>query len=385
MTALSRKLTTQSPAVELPVGTPPRRDPKGGLSRKVKSELDLMKLGTIAESSTQSVPSGVNIADDSSPVEANDIVEPIMDIGVECEAFVALRELAALVARRRGMDVEAFVSQLMRLFSNDNDGGRDTIEGELTAKESGREAQTLDGVLLDTRSGLSQRRLRRFRSEPQLAADNRRRHFSFEPGDDHLGMLNEQLREFERNRPKSPAGSQSTNSSASQDGLLELTTPGRSLSSSQTLGADAPKPSKIPSPLHQATLGRPRRENSSSSLRTVSGRDRYRLDDRRDSRSSVLTAVRPDSNGSLRRPEPASRSSSITNFRPTDIENRDPNGRNRLRNSTVALAAARVANSNHAAEPKVSETSNATYPQHSALGKTTFSPSTENEYPPKRG
>src|SRR5687768_4796036 len=119
MAALSRKLTTQGPAVELPVGTPPPGDAKGGFFRKVKSELNLVKMSTISESWTQSGASGCDLADSSSPPQEKETVEPIMDIGLECDGFVALRHLAVLVARRRGMDAEAFVSQLMRLLSND--------------------------------------------------------------------------------------------------------------------------------------------------------------------------------------------------------------------------------------------------------------------------
>jgi hypothetical protein len=351
-------------------------------------------MGAIEELLPQSVASGVAKSGDLSPDEVNDTMDTIVDIGVECEAFVALRDLATLVARRRGMNVEGFVSQLMRLFSPRNDNERDMMEVGWGINELDGELQTPGGLLSNTGPESSQRRLRRFRSEPQLAADkNRRRHFSFEPGDDRLGVLNDQLTEFERNRPKSPAGSQSTKSSEDQHELLERMS-GCSLSRSQTLSADAPKPSKIPSPLHQPTLGRPRRENSSSSLRTVSGRDRYRLDDRRDSRSSVLTAFRQNSSGSLRRPESASRSSSITNFRQTDMELRESSGSNRFRNNAVALAAARAASNNSASEPKPSEpekddrSSSAPYSPiqlHSTAGKSTFPPFSENDCPPKRG
>jgi hypothetical protein len=389
MAALSRRLTNQGPAVELSVGTPPRGDPKGGLSREVKSELDLMKMGTITEPTTDPLADSIPTSNNCSPNEPSPLMASGMDIAVECEAFVALRDLATLVARRRGMDVESFVRQLMKLYSTPEETGCDiSTTAESNVRDRGADPQTPGGSHLGTSPPFSRPLLRRFRSEPHLAAGkDRHRHFSFEPGDDHLGKLNDQLLEFERNRPKSPAGSQSTKSSETQN---DLDIQEQLSSHSQGLSADAPRPSKIPSPMHHPALVRPRREGSSSSVKTVSGRDRHRLDDRRDSRSSVVTAFRQNSDGSLRRPETASRSSSTTSFRHTEADTRDLNGGNRLRNSAAALAAARVANNNSVQNQQASETrkedvsSTATYSRtqkHFPSSKSTLSRYSENDHP----
>jgi hypothetical protein len=113
----------------------------------------------------------------------------------------------------------------------------------------------------------------------------------------------------------------------------------RSTSSSQTLGADLGKPSKIPSPVQ--TLGRSRREASASSIQSISVRPQ---DSRRGSRSSVVTVFRENSSGNIR-PELQSRDSSMNKLHTSDSPpvSRDQLGGTRLRDNAMAIAAARAA------------------------------------------
>jgi hypothetical protein len=346
MAALSKKFSDMGSIEEFSIGTPPTQEPKITLSRKVKSELDLMKLGGIGplESNAESLYSGFSLSGDTLPDEVgmSTSADAAIDPGVECEAFVALRELATLVARRRGIDVSSFVTKLMLLYSNADSSEKDDSDSEFGMFKPNATQRALGGADGGGSPSFYQSRLRQSRSEPQLTAGNVRRHFSFEPGDDEIGMLNDELKKYELNRPKSPAGSQSTISSGSDYHSLEQSE--GSLSGAQTLSAETPKPSKIPSPLQQPILGRPRRENSTSSLQTVSSRTI--LEERRGSRSSILTAFRENSSGSLRRPQPTSRASSFGGFtsqhQPDNDHQKDAAN---PRNNVAALAAARAASS----------------------------------------
>lgn len=344
MAALSRRFSSIGSTEELPIGTPPDGEPTITLTRKTQSELDLTKIANMLASNSQplSVDSGFTISGDPLPDEIDTPVVPTVDPGVECEAFVALQELATLVARRRGINTDSFVSKLMSLYSSEADKADDENKSECSEQHVAKEDVSERVSASKGDDPLSSRRLRRFRSEPQLTADkNRRRHFSFEPGDDQLGVLNEQLREYEANRPKSPAGSQSTSSSAPDDPETDRLSE-RALSRTQTLDAEGAKPSKIPSPLNRPRMGSTRRENSTSSLRTVSSR--YKHDNRRESRSSVQTAFRRDnSNMSMRGTQTTSRSNSYHDMLPGEGQAPGDFTGSLKRTNVAALAAARAA------------------------------------------
>ena len=182
--------------------------------------------------------------------------------------------------------------------------------------------------------------MRKFQSQPHLSTTQKhRRQFSFEPGADQLEALAEEFGALDGE----------TNESGSDDSdtplLMRAERPAldtqsiRSTSSSQNLGADLAKPSKIPSPVQ--TMGRSRREDSASSLQSVYARPQ---DSRRESRSSVITAFREHLSGNIR-PELQSRHSSINDLRASDSStaSREQIGATRLRNSNMAVAAARAA------------------------------------------
>jgi hypothetical protein len=175
------------------------------------------------------------------------------------------------------------------------------------------------------------RLLRKFQSQPHLNSEKRRRHFSFEPGEDQLQALKEQFA-----------------SEITVRSRHELTKPAPVVP--QRADGESPEAaspheiqnlSKIPTPVQP--FGSLRRETSVSSLGN---------DGRHNSQSSILTAFRENQSGTLR-PGTSSRSSSFNNARntgasPSSLKDR-PEGV-RVRNSSTSLVASRVGDeANHTA------------------------------------
>ncbi|KAL1799957.1 hypothetical protein ACET3X_000299 [Alternaria dauci] len=255
---------------KLIVGTPPEVNHKLTLSRKVQSELNLVanyKTKT-SRSFTSSVASGFSAGSgDPLPDEMAILEHTGMEPATECEALVALRELGTLVARRRGLDTNSFNHDLMMLFLQNRPVER-TTEG--VEEQDVRPSQQGKGSKIEQQqcpdpSLAPRHNLRRFQSQPQLNTPQKhRRQFSFEPGADQLEALTEEFGALDSE----------TNESESDDSdtplLMRAERPAldsqsiRSTSSSQTLGGDFAKPSKIPSPVQ--TMGRSRQEGSASSL-----------------------------------------------------------------------------------------------------------------------
>ncbi|KAF2174736.1 hypothetical protein K469DRAFT_512939, partial [Zopfia rhizophila CBS 207.26] len=309
MAALSRRFLSTSLHDDLPFGTPPSQDRILTLTRKVKSELDLAKLGTTIEatsnsdSGSRSVYSEFSASGDPLPDEIEHSTSTILDARIEGDAFVALRDLAVLVARRKGMKAEKFLSRLLNLFSSEDEGSESDFEENDTIKFMPTKVDE------DTSNWTPERHLGHFRSQPYLSSDeSRRRHFSFEPGDDQLGLLEKGLKTFQTNQTDTSIGSLSRASS----GILPLSDPlsESSLTRSMALGPDIQKRSKIPSPVQWPVMGRMRRENSASNSQSVLGGSQREDGRRRDSSSSIITAFRQTSKGS-QRPQPTSRSSSM--------------------------------------------------------------------------
>jgi hypothetical protein len=349
MAALSRQFSRDGSPPVMIIGTPPSHDSKAHakLSRKAKSELDLTKLAM--SSLPQSMESEFSVSGDPLPDEIEASKAVLLNSGVECEAFVALRDLGSLVARRRGINADEFVDNLLLIFlTSDKDDSR-----QIYPEPPGDENDTF--IVSPESSGqeMSERtpngHLRYIRSQPHLGSEDqrRRRHFSFEPGDDQLKVLGNDIEIYH-----SREGSQGTVSPELHH-VVEAQSEASS-SRRQTLNAELQRPSKIPSPLHGPPLGRIRREASVSSMQSASFRPQ--LDDRRDSRSSIVTAIR-ESSGSLRlqlanrsssinnrRPQSTSRNSSINDLRQAEGYHLDePTGSLRNCNSNMALAAARAA------------------------------------------
>jgi hypothetical protein len=94
MTALSRHFTGRAGA-DLRVGTPPD-DTNPMLSRKVQSEMNLAKLGrvhTAASVEHSSVTSGFTGAGDPLPDEMSSPISAMVEVAVDCDAIIALREV----------------------------------------------------------------------------------------------------------------------------------------------------------------------------------------------------------------------------------------------------------------------------------------------------
>jgi hypothetical protein len=310
MAVLSRQFYDPRQSEELPIGTLPDGQPKWTLSRKVKSELELNKMTNRSPPNAQppSTCSGFSISGDPMLDGLDPAIAFEMEPGVECEAFVALRDLATLVARRRGIDATTVVSGLITLLSATDEPRKD--EGVESEPDMDNEdtIQFIGPMEVNENTNETPGHiLRRYQSQPHfMAGYNRGRHFSFEPGDDQLGILHQELQRSQFDRAKSPAGSQSTRSSELQDPNSDALSEG-SMNESLTLTASTPKPSKIPGPLNHPSLSHARRENSNSSLLTVT---RLRLEDRQNFKSSIPKSSRENSSGNLRQPQSASRSDS---------------------------------------------------------------------------
>ncbi|CAN9101487.1 unnamed protein product [Alternaria alternata] len=343
MIVLSTQFTNDG--TKLIVGTPPEVNHNLTLSRKVQSELNLTAIHKTkpSRSFTSSVTSRFSGGSgDPLPDEMAVLEHTGMEPATECEALVALRELGTLVARRRGLEISSFNHSLMMLFSQTRPSER-IVEGieERDARPSRQGMGSNSGKPQYPDTSLAPRHnLRKFQSQPHLSTPQKhRRQFSFEPGADQLEALAEEFGALDGE----------TNESGSDDSdtplLMRAERPAldtqsiRSTSSSQNLGADLAKPSKIPSPVQ--TMGRSRREDSASSLQSVYARPQ---DSRRESRSSVITAFREHPSGNVRS-ELQSRHSSINDLRASDSStaSREQIGATRLRNSNMAVAAARAA------------------------------------------
>lgn len=341
MIALSQQLTSVG-VPELPIGTPPSTSLGSALSRKVKSELNLLDLRAMPAS--QRCP-GADIAsepeiyrDESQTVttEADQLSKHVL----ECDAFAALQELGALVARRRGLHVASFVSGLMGLLaSTDSTDTTSTAVGSNggnTTQSCVAEGHTQ--VSANDRTPRLPLRKARSQSYPEID-QKQQRHFSFDSGDDQMRELAINIRAADR-----LSQSNSSDSDLSSSAHFELFDDGLPTSDDEnpvhlSLEADMPKPSMIPSPVQ--TSGRVRPENSISSLQSVFSKNSH--DVRHNSRTSVQTAFREATSIDIAT-DSQSRSGSHHNLGAAELplgsKNRPKSGTNRQ--STAALAAARA-------------------------------------------
>ena len=182
-----------------------------------------------------------------------------------------------------------------------------------------------------------QRTLRKFQSQPQLNSEKRRRrHFSFEPGEDQLQALNEGLRENDASRYHDvPAESSSPELlSHPYESNADISPRGSTMSQSG-IQQDSCNASKIPSPVH--VYGSVRREGSVSSLQSATAKS---ADSRHNSLSSVLTAFR-DSHSVNLQPSSSSRSSSFNTQRSAEMSppSRDRPVSTRVPNGVSSLSA----------------------------------------------
>ena len=284
MAFLSRQLEQVQDKSNFTVGTPPGRDKNTTLSRKMKSELNLAQLGktggdNLVPQSIETIESGFSGKGDPLPDEE----EPhptIVGAAIELDAVVALQELGTLVARKKGLDTKMFLAGLMQLYSMSiieppsEPGHGAHVAGSYTSRSEHSTG------MAETQS-IPERTALESHSQPQIGSAQRtQRHFSFEPGDDQLAAIEEKLKLQE-----------SEDSSSSDE--METTVSPR-LTPTLTTEPQR-KPSKIPSPAQRPYHNKVRREDSGSSVRIVSRT--LDGDNRRDSSSSVMTAIRHNSSG----------------------------------------------------------------------------------------
>ncbi|KAF3053481.1 hypothetical protein E8E11_010106 [Didymella keratinophila] len=266
MAALSRQLTrVRVPDTSL---VPPQLTTESVLSRKVKSELNLTDLRHTETSIATSGTTNPQLASTSgfelqAPSQAGELARDPL----ECEAFVALKELGVLVARRKGLDVSQFVDGLMTLLTC-ADSCQDTV-GPRAHHSQEKEVTTADGSNHPAEDVMPKPPSRKPRSLSYPEHDHtRHRHFSFKPGDDQMRELVANLRSYDAlSQPDS------TDSGFSSSSAFRLFDDGLETDDDDTTrllasaSGELPKPTMIPSPVQ--TVGRVRRENSISSLQSV--------------------------------------------------------------------------------------------------------------------
>jgi hypothetical protein len=343
MAALSRHLTGRLSVDLLRVGTPSSERAMTTLSRKVQSEVILTKLARLdnAQSTADSVTSGFSGSGDPLPDEVPTPSDVFMEMTVDCDALVALQELAILVARRRGLREDRFVDGLMLLLSTANDSTTGGIDNGSSLPQARPASENDMAKKAHKRGEISAVRTpQRFQSQPQLSSKHRR-HFSFDPGEDHLQALQEEQTPVAiKKRLGALPDSDPSDSAVFRD--ADARSPMRGLQSSSQVSVssiDSNKRSKIPTPA--LPLGRVRRENSASSSQSVLT---IPSNERRDSRSSVLTAFRNSSTGNLQ-PSTSSRSSSVHNLRNAEAlsPRKDQPSNSRVYSHVLAVSAARAA------------------------------------------
>ncbi|KAF9701538.1 hypothetical protein EKO04_000617 [Ascochyta lentis] len=292
------------------------------------------------------VTSDSSFTTEPAPEEATPEEAPLAKDYIECAAFMALKELGILVARRKGLDVSCFVSGLMTLFGPGHAMKMDTGPGVHERRMQSPTSRENDKVSAD--DSTPRPLLRTPRSGSQRPLDQKcRRHFSFEPGDDQVQEVEAGFKTYDSLSQTDSTESESSSSSLSSSAAFRvfadgLPTNDDSIPLLSSLGTDLPRPSLIPSPVQ--TTGRVRRENSASSLQSIFVKNTK--DDRHSSRTSIQTAFR-EASGANTSIKSKSRSSSSHNLRMAESPLGSKERLNSLanRHSTVALAAARVAES----------------------------------------
>lgn len=340
MTALSKAFSNINIHDDLPFGTPPHKHYSHSLSHRVRSESSRSQgISSLQNGLAEDQSDGFSTfssTGDPLPDEVEDPNHVILDIRSEGDEYVAaLRQLARVVAYRHGAEIETVLHRLMSLVSGGEQLQRQaSVPGWMNW---GLEKTTGQSDKLEASGAVHnhKRGLKHFRSQPQLGSGHsRHRHFSFAPGDD--ADISSQHQSTLTYRPP-PLKLRDYSSSSGAE------TPGTEASFGKpaSLSNEARRPSKIPSPLHEPSMARMRREDSGSSLlTTIHLEGAAQRESSSSSLQSVITAVHHDSRRTSR--TTSNRSSANSASQPAG--QRLTEQRNGLRNSAVvALAAARAA------------------------------------------
>ncbi|EMD68629.1 hypothetical protein COCSADRAFT_274733 [Bipolaris sorokiniana ND90Pr] len=310
MAVLSKRFSDSS---ELLVGTPPDSE-KTTLSCQVQSELELITIHktrppssvTDSAASVFSGGSGDALSDETSFHHQTN-----MQLATECNAFVALRELGTLVARRRGLQPDSFNDKLMMLLSQ----SRPEEPSVVLDDEADADPVALQDINVKKQpleQGVTQTRIAgRFHSQPQLSTQQgHHRQFSFEPGADELQALFEEATlddiYIHYEGPEDSVAQVSSHAIR----YTPVTRSERSRCLTQSLSADFGTRSNNPSPA--LSLSRNRQGSSTSNPELMNSK--YQ-ESRRGSRSSVLTAFREDVGSGRVQPRDSSRNSSLQSSR----------------------------------------------------------------------
>ncbi|KAL6707378.1 hypothetical protein ACN47E_004157 [Coniothyrium glycines] len=335
------------------VGNTAMDGPNFTLSRKAYSELNLAKFGEAQALQTHFDSDTMNLAlpggRESTPnIEKDEYSSEVESLSVESDAIDALRHVGASVAKQRGLEVSRFLRALMTLLStvpvSSENSSQDEeacptrpIMGEVVVSRHFSEAvpPATPKPIID----------RTHRQSTNGNEQRLRRHFSFEIGADTLENEYESYGCCQLDDP--PTVLDSTRELENQSEKLQPASR-TSSPSSQTLGTDFYKPSKIPSPVQM--LGHMRRENSSSSLTSLVFR---RRETRRDSRTSIMTAYQQSSSDKFSCATPSKSSSGYG----SDVADSGLHARNgpsspHSGSLDLSLTAAKVANSSAATEGK---------------------------------
>ncbi|KAF1928825.1 uncharacterized protein M421DRAFT_91965 [Didymella exigua CBS 183.55] len=377
MTTLSRQFTG-SGTPKLPSGTV-HLTRESALSRKVKSELNLTDLRHTdpPHATFGAIDTGISSTTRNTEERSTLQEDLLAKESLERDAFNALKELGILVAHRRGLEVSHFVNGLMDLLSS---AGSDQSSIGVTAHDDReRSLVTENGRNMPASDVTPRPPLRKPRSLSYPEHDQtRRRHFSFETGDDKMRELEADLKTY-----GALLQTGSTESGFSSSSAFRLFDDGLESDDNDTTGllasasGELPKPTMIPSPVQ--TMGRVRRENSMSSLQSVFFNNTQ--DERHNSRISIQTAFREGASAN-KSTKPKSRSSSSQNLRTAESPLGSKERLNNLANrqSNVALAAARAADA-RSSNPSRSDIRLSTATSSSHKRQTTGQQRTENNDP----
>ncbi|EUC39281.1 hypothetical protein COCCADRAFT_80617 [Bipolaris zeicola 26-R-13] len=310
MAVLSKRFSDSS---ELLVGTPPDSE-KTTLSRQVQSELDLTTVHktrppssvTDSDGSVFSGGSGDALSDETSIHHQTE-----MQPATECNAFVALRELGTLVARRRGLQADSFNHKLMTLLSQSMPEEPSVVFDD----EAEADPVTMQDMSVNKQSleqGVTQMRIAgRLHSQAHLSAhQGHHRQFSFEPGADELQALFEEATLDDiYTHYEGPEDSVAQVSSHAVR-YTPVTRSARSRRSTQSLSADFGNMSDYPSPAPS-----PSGSSQGSSISSGELMESKYQESRRGSQSSVQTAFREDVGSGRVQPGDSSRHSSLESLR----------------------------------------------------------------------
>jgi hypothetical protein len=380
MAALSQQLSNVGP-LDFFVEPSPHSKEESTLSRKLRSELNLADQcdARLAQSLPKfaALEQAETTQDTLKAVDSK--VTHRLNDALEFDALVALRELGAQVARRRGIDVSSFVSGLSNLlsFAESSSGSSIGDTGRWSPTSDGHLKAPTDDVTLEPQQHKRMTQIRQ--GEDQKS----QRHFSFDPGDDHMRVLFTNFRSYNSLSHTEPTDYVSPSSSEASLALEGSLREGDndSVSLFPSAGVDIAKQSMIPSPVQR--VGSIRRENSGSSPQSTLIYKNIQ-DDRQNSRTSVQTVFRNTSSAAFSSTSKSTGSPSQTlGVAESPLKSKErPNSLANQHNA--ALAAARAAEARSSGSSR-SNTRLSTTAPHSRKQHPTRRPTAENHDSEKLG